>query len=45
MLHMIEYRSVDGTVKQRTELTEEQQGILSALQLPEPPRIWDISVK
>jgi transposase len=45
MLHVIEYRSVDGTVKQRTELTEEQQGILSALQLPEPPRIWDISVK
>ena len=45
MLHVVEYRSVDGTVKQRTELTAEQKGILSALQLPEPPRIWDISIK
>lgn len=42
-IHLIESRSVDGTVLQRTELTDEHRGILSQLDLPEPQKIWDIS--
>ncbi len=45
MLHVVEYQSQDGTVKQRTEFTDEQRGILSAVNVPEPPRIWDVSMK
>ena len=42
-MHLIEARSSDGTVLQRTELTDEQRAILSALELPEPQPIWGIS--
>lgn len=43
-LHVVEYRSDDGIVKQRTELTEEHVAIVSALQLTKPQRIWGISL-
>lgn len=42
-LHLVEARSSDGTVLQRTELTDEHRSILSALDLPEPQQIWGIS--
>jgi hypothetical protein len=44
-IHLVEYQSVDGTVRQRTELTSEHQAIVSALELPEPQKIWGISIK
>lgn len=44
-IHLIEHESVDGKVFQRTELTKEQMDIFSAVKLPEPPRILDISLK
>jgi transposase len=43
-IDLIEYSSDDGIVKQRTELTDEQKGILSALDIKEPPKVWDISL-
>lgn len=43
-IHLVETRSADGTVFQRTELTDEQRGILLQLELPEPQQIWDISL-
>lgn len=43
-IHLVETRSADGTVYQRTELTDEQRGILLQLELPEPQQIWDISL-
>ena len=43
-IHLVETRSTDGTVLQRTELTDEHRGILSQLDLPEPQQIWDISL-
>lgn len=42
-MHVVEYQYPDGTVKQRTELTQEQKAIVSALNLDEPPKLWDIS--
>ncbi|HZG84161.1 MAG TPA: IS1634 family transposase [Paenibacillus sp.] len=42
-VHLVKARSSDGTVLQRTELIAEHRGILSALDLPEPQQIWDIS--
>lgn len=44
-IHLIEYESVDGKVFQRTELTKEQISIFSAIKLPEPPKILDISLR
>jgi len=43
-LHLVEYRLDAGKLCQRTELSEEHQAIVSALQIEEPPRIWDISL-
>ncbi|CAA7601094.1 Transposase, IS4-like [Acididesulfobacillus acetoxydans] len=43
-IYLVEWESTDGKVFQRTELTHEQTGIFPALKLPEPPRIWDISL-
>ncbi|GAB6172991.1 hypothetical protein JCM15765_24690 [Paradesulfitobacterium aromaticivorans] len=43
-LHLIEYESIDGKVWQRTELTEAQKRILFLLEIPEPAKIWDISI-
>lgn len=42
-MHVITYRHPDGTIQQRTELTQEQKVIVSALNLDEPPKLWDIS--
>jgi len=42
-VHLIQAVSSDGTVLQRTELTDEHRGIHSALDLPEPQQIWGIS--
>lgn len=44
MLHLVEYRLDTGTLCQRTQLTPEQQAIVSALGLKEPQQIWDISL-
>ena len=44
-MHLIEYESIDGNVWQRTELTEAQKTILSLLKLPEPPKIWEITLR
>lgn len=44
-MHLVEYESVDGRVWQRTETTEEQEGILSTLKIEEPPRIWHIALR
>ncbi|KKC45811.1 transposase [Paenibacillus sp. D9] len=44
MLHLVEYRLDAGTLCQRTQLTPEQQAIVSALGLKEPQQIWDISL-
>jgi hypothetical protein len=32
-----------GTFRQRTEITTTQRAILAKLQLPEPPRVWQLS--
>jgi hypothetical protein len=32
-----------GTFRQRTELTSPQRAILAKLQLPEPPRLWQLT--
>jgi Transposase DDE domain len=32
-----------GTFQQRTELTSPQRAILATLQLPEPPRVWQLT--
>jgi Transposase DDE domain len=32
-----------GTFRQRTELTSPQRAILAKLQLPEPPRVWQLT--
>ena len=44
-MHLIEQESTDGKVWQRTELTEAQKTILFLLDLPEPPKIWDIFLR
>jgi len=43
-LHLVEYRLDAGKLRQRTELTDEHRGIVSALQIAEPQQIWDISL-
>ncbi|MCL4440716.1 MAG: IS1634 family transposase [Firmicutes bacterium] len=44
-MHLVEYESVDGRVWQRTETTEQQEGILSAIKIDEPPTIWHIALR
>lgn len=44
-MHLIEHESVDGKVFQRTELTEGQKRILFLLQVPEPAKILDITLR
>ncbi|MCP3775653.1 IS1634 family transposase [Paenibacillus sp. MZ04-78.2] len=44
-VQLVEYESHDGKVQQRTELTPEHLGIVSALKLTEPQRIWGISLR
>lgn len=43
-LHLVTLATVEGKVAQRTMLTAGQQTILTALQLPEPPRFLDFTV-
>jgi hypothetical protein len=38
-LHLVTLQGPDGTVRQTTTLTSAQHAILSALELPAPPRI------
>jgi Transposase DDE domain len=42
-LHLVTLATADGQVAQRSELTPQQQSILAALDLPEPPRFFDFT--
>lgn len=44
-MHLVQYESEDGQVWQRTEITEAQKRIFSLLKIPEPAKIWDISLR
>jgi hypothetical protein len=43
-MHLVTLASPDGQVAQRTATTPGQRTVLSALQLPEPPRFFDFTV-
>ena len=43
-MHLISLATTDGQVAQRTATTAGQNTILSALELPEPPRFFDFTV-
>ena len=43
-MHLVTLATADGNVAQRSALTTGQQAILTALQLPEPPRFLDFTV-
>jgi IS4 transposase len=43
-MHLVTLAMPDGHIAQRTELTAGQRAILTALELPEPPRYFDIAV-
>jgi hypothetical protein len=42
-MHLVTLATNEGTVSQRTELTPGQRRILGALDLPEPPRFYDLT--
>jgi transposase len=42
-MHLVTLATNEGTVAQRTELTHGQRRILKALELPEPPRFYDLT--
>ena len=42
-IHLVTLALPDGNVAQRTELTARHRAILTALQLPEPPRYFDFT--
>jgi Transposase DDE domain len=42
-MHLVTLATTEGTVSQRTELTPGHRRILSALELPEPPRFYDFT--
>lgn len=42
-LHLVTMATSEGTVSQRSELTPSQRSILSALEVPEPPRFYDFT--
>ena len=42
-MHLVTLATSQGTVSQRTELTQRQRQILKALDLPEPPRFYDFA--
>ena len=42
-MHLVTLATSEGTVAQRTELTQRQRQILKALELPEPPRSYDFT--
>jgi hypothetical protein len=43
-MHLVTLAVPDGHIAQRTELTAGQQAILTALELPQPPRYFDITI-
>jgi hypothetical protein len=43
-MHLVTLAMPDGHIAQRTELTAGQQAILTALELPQPPRYFDITI-
>ncbi len=43
-LHLVTLATADGHAAQRSALTTEQQAILAALDLPEPPRFFDFTI-
>lgn len=44
-MHLVTLATTDGRVAQRSRTTPGQQAILSALDLPEPPRFFDFTVQ
>lgn len=44
-MHLGEFKSKDGRVLQRTELTPEQTNILKKLNFPPPPKLYSIDLK
>jgi Transposase DDE domain len=42
-MHLVTLATNEGTVSQRTELTPGHRRILGALELPEPPRFYDLT--
>ena len=42
-MHLVTLATNEGTVNQRTELTPGHRRILGALELPEPPRFYDVT--
>ena len=42
-MHLVTLATSEGTVSQRTELTPGHRRILTALELPEPPRFYDFA--
>ncbi|MGH8960326.1 MAG: IS1634 family transposase, partial [Jatrophihabitantaceae bacterium] len=42
-MHLITLATADGTVAQRSQLTDSHHKILAALGLPEPPRFYDFT--
>jgi hypothetical protein len=42
-LHLVTLTTGDGHVAQRSTLTADQKTILTALELPEPPRFFDFT--
>lgn len=42
-MHLVTFASTQGHIAQRTALTDGQQAILAALNLPEPPRFYDFA--
>ena len=43
-LHLVTLATGDGTVAQRSELTDGHKKIFTALRLPEPPRFYDFTL-
>ena len=43
-MHLVTLATSDGQVAQRSRTTPGQQQILTALQLPEPPRFFDFTL-
>src|SRR5699024_3882125 len=42
-LHLVTLATIEGTIAQRSQLTEGQKQILTALDLPEPPKFADFT--
>ena len=44
-MHLVTFATADGRVAQRSALTRDQQTILAALDLPEPPKHLDFHTR